>query len=168
MTKPMIPAAAPAICSGLGVAVCLAKAARAPANMAAASTMKIKTSTRYQIAERPMNRSGFDRYTEKVRSRTSPSPRGRSIGVCTACTSAHPTDAVQMACVLGGRLREADSPLQSRQRPWRPPVEIAEEAHRRRHDESAHQRGVDRHGEGHAKPDRLDEDDVGKRERREH
>jgi hypothetical protein len=60
-TKPMMPTAAPAICSGLGVVACLTNAARAPAKIATASTTNTRTRRRYQIAERPMKTSGFDR-----------------------------------------------------------------------------------------------------------
>ena len=79
--------------------------------------------------------------------------------------SAHRTDAPQMAWVLGRRLREADPPLQPREGPGRPPVQIAEEPHRRGNHERADERRVDRDGEGHAEADRLDEHDVGERER---
>src|SRR5204863_3634487 len=108
----------------------------------------------------------------KTRSSTSPIPRGRSVappeGVAgTGCTSANATGTVYRAWVLGRRLRKTDTTLQPRERSGCPPVEVAEEAHRRRHDEGADEGRVDPHGESHAEPDRLDEDDVRERERRE-
>ena len=80
MPKPMIPTIAPATNSGLGVVACLANAESDPAKMIAPSTMKTRKRSRYQIAEMPMKMSGLDRYTVNVRSRTSPTPSGRSIG----------------------------------------------------------------------------------------
>ena len=67
MTKPMIPTTAPLRSSGLaasgepGLFACLANVASAPAKTATASAMKTSTSTKYQIAERPMKRRGFAR-----------------------------------------------------------------------------------------------------------
>src|SRR5262245_36997004 len=50
----------------------------------------------------------------------------------------------------------------------RPPVEVAEEAHRGGYDENAHQRRVDRHRQGEGEPHRLDQDDAGQAEGAEH
>src|SRR5438477_4150449 len=108
----------------------------------------------------------------KTRSRTSPTPRGRSVAppegaAGTGCTIANATGTVYRAWLLGRRLRETDAPLQAGQGPRSPPVEVAEKTHRGGHHQSADQGGVDGHGEGHAQTDRFDEDDVGERERRE-
>src|SRR2546430_2230558 len=108
----------------------------------------------------------------KTRSSTSPIPRGRSVpppeGVAgTGCTIANATGTVYRAWVLGRRLQKTDTTLQPRERCGRPPVEVPEEAHRRRHDEGADEGRVDGDGDGHAEPDRLDEDDIRERKGRE-
>ena len=65
------------------------------------------------------------------------------------------------------RLAEPEAAVEPRERPRGPPVEIAQEPHRRGHDQRAHERGVDRDRDRHPEADRLDDHDVSEREREE-
>src|SRR5688572_29953021 len=61
-------------------------------------------------------------------------------------------------------LLEPEAPLQPRERNWSPPIELAEEAHQRGHEERAHDRRVDEHADGLADGDLLHEEDGADRE----
>src|SRR5919201_2131854 len=100
----------------------------------------------------------------KTRSMTSPIPSGRSVTPAgwagmVGCTRAMLRARSTGTRLLGSCLRESDAPLQPRERPRRPPVEVAEEPHRRGHDERTYERRVDRDRDCHAEADRLDQDE---------
>src|SRR2546429_5220861 len=122
-----------------------------PANRARPSTMKTITRTRYQSAESAMKSSGRARYTLNVRSRTAPTPRGRSGGAGgggaggVVCTPRMVRGGSNRACLLGSCVGETDTALEPAERTGSPPVEVTEQAHRGGHDQGAHQSCVDGH-----------------------
>jgi hypothetical protein len=59
---------------------------------------------------------------------------------------------------------EAEPIGEPRERPRRPPVPLAHEAHRRRHEQDSDDRGIDEDGDRHPDADALDRDGVGERE----
>src|SRR5213595_1193599 len=103
----------------------------------------------------------------------SPTLSGRSAG--TSCMRPYGTSgllvgadhrAQPLECRVG--LAEPQPPVELRERPRGPPVEVTKKPHRRGDHQRTHKRRVDRDGDRHAEPYRLDDHDLREGEREEY